>query len=337
MKIIYDVAISLIANIFSAVIIALMGYLVFIVKNSVYSNIFRKYISPKERVLETGVYKICEIKRLDNTNFSSPVPPKIKELFVDLYQERNCTELYNNSAIRIDELDKNGMLTISKVDFYDFITTNLTAYTSNSPAKSFGNMVYTVFKYFKLFSSAQEVKNSIRLKIGKNPDFKKVLSVNELANIAAVNILIEDKVGDVVLVKRSKRAAVSSGDFSVSVCGTPSVEDFDKEDPFAECATRKIREEIGVDISKERLEFKTVVISKQKMQPIFLYTAKLDEEWKNYYEYMSKSEKFKLKNEKFYVVPRKSVMKFARKKIMPDESAYQLWRYYSESKDKKTV
>lgn len=330
MKFWYDIGISTIANILSVVVIAVLGYLVLVIRHSILYNFSKKYIHPQKRVLSSNITALNNIKKIE-THFNSCINQETKEVLLDLYSNRTSTVLYDNPAIRIDNAKGNGDLEISLITFYDFITTNLIAYPANSPTFSLQNMIHTITKHFSLFNISNEVRNKLLLKIGKQPNFQKVLSVNELANIATVSILIEDTNGDIALVKRTNRVAISSGHFSVSAAGTPTNTDYNTENPFLECAKREIKEELGIeDIS---LEFKELIISKQKMQPVFLYNGKLNDTWNNYYKKIILANDFSFETENLYIVPFNSIMYFIKRTIMTDASSYQLWKYvYEKSK-----
>lgn len=323
MQFLIDVIISTLSNIISVGIIAVIGYIALAFRYSIKRNEIKRFIHPSRRVIKTNLKQIKKIKKIESS-FVNVFTREEYETIIELYRARTGGKLYNSPAIRIEQVD-NDKLTISQVEFYDFIATNLSAFPANAPHKIKKNFLYTVTKYFKFFEKNKDFEYSVKLKLGDNPDYKKILGVSELANIATVSVIIEDINGNIGIVQRTNKVAISSGAFSATVAGTPTDSDYNEKDPFSACVKREIAEELG--LTDIEIKFQELIISKQKMQPVFLYLGKLNQSWEDCYSTILDTQDYYFEVQNLFIVPKKDVICFVKQTNMTDASAYQLWKY----------
>lgn len=323
MQFFIDIIISTLSNIISVGIIASIGYIALAFRYSIKRNEKKRFIHPTKRVIKTNLKQIQKINKT-KSSFVNVFTNEEYDTIIELYRSRTGGTLYNSPAIRIEHVDSDT-ITISQVKFYDFIATNLSAFPANAPHKIKKHFLYTVTRYFKFFEKNKDFEYSVKLKLGNEPDYKKVLSVSELANIATVSIIIEDINGNIGIVQRTKKVAISSGAFSATVAGTPTDIDYNENDPFFACVKREIAEELGIrDIE---IEFQELIISKQKMQPVFLYLGKLHCSWENCYSTILDTKDYYFEVQNLFIVSKKDIICFVKQTNMTDASAYQLWKY----------
>ncbi|MBQ2933465.1 MAG: hypothetical protein IJE02_02480 [Clostridia bacterium] len=323
MKFFIDIIVSTLSNIISVGIIAAIGYIALAFRYSIKRNERKKFIHPTKRVIKTNLNQIKKINKIESS-FVNVFTKEEYDTIIELYRTRNGGRLYNSPAIRIEQVD-NDTLTISQANFYDFIATNLSVFPANAPHKIRKNFIYTITKYFKFFEKNKDFEYSVKLKLGDKPDCKKVLNVSELANIATVSVIIEDINGKIGIVQRTNKVAISSGAFSATVAGTPTDIDYNENDPFFACVKREIAEELG--LKNIEIEFQELIISKQKMQPVFLYLGKLRCSWENCYSTILDTKDYYFEVQNLFIVPQKDIICFVKQTNMTDAAAYQLWKY----------
>ena len=150
-----------------------------------------------------------------------------------------------------------------------------------------------------------------------------VLSQKHLANIVTVSILLKDSLNNVLLVKRGKNVAISSGKFAVAAAGSVAVEDLESDNPFLACAYRELEEEL--EITDVKLRITELVISKQKMQPAVLVYGEINGSFCDRAESMRNAPDFNSENQSLYVVPETAIRKAIKKLQFTDVAAYQLY------------
>lgn len=88
----------------------------------------------------------------------------------------------------------------------------------------------------------------------------------------AISILIHDGNGNLLLQQRSRKKLLWPGYWTNTVCTHPN-----QGEGYLECATRRLREEMGIKISSQE----SVARSQEKLKIIyrFRYQAQYDREW----------------------------------------------------------
>lgn len=320
--------VSIGANLATGIVIVAVAYLLLIIRYSTLPQKVRRFIHPKRRVFPLDFSRFGNIEKLDKTQFKKILSDEERDILVNLFCSRNNSNPYNDPAIRLDKvaLENDSILNIkiSSVNFFDFLATNLSIYPSNTHVISKWSLINSIIKWAGAFSIIDRLK--IEIKKYPNPSsIHDALSIKPLANIITVAILLEDSTGRVGIVRRSISVAISSGQFSVTAAGTPTASDFDSENPIISCAKRELQEELnitGVDFN-----FDGLVISKQKMQPVFMLSAKLGTTWEDIYPSIVSARDFKFEVQNIIVLSPEKALSMIHKVTMTDASAYHIYKY----------
>jgi len=258
-------------------------------------------LDPRHRVLRIPGSFVTGIERREQSPFASPIPPRQREAAARLHTSRDGTLPFNGGAVRLDAVKSDSSagleLAISRVEFFDFLATNC----------------------------ARTLPESWDARPGT---YRDVLADTALANIIAVSLIIEDSEGRIGIVKRSAGVHVSSGAYCATVAGTLDHADFEEADPFAHCATREAAEELSLAVPEP--QFDGIVISMQKLQPVFLYSAVLDAPWGELAERIAGATDAHLETDALIAVPLDRCVAFIAQHDMTDVAAYQLWMYVTE-------
>jgi|GEM_PF-1697466 len=332
----YRLTESVTINIATLILLILTTYCFWVIKYSGITNWIRQTLHPRRRVYTLDRSDIGDITKLEKTTFKNELTTEEREIVVNFYSSRNNSKPFNGISVRLDDVviteeDKLD-LTISRVEFFDFLSTNLSIYPANSPILSFRNVLLAVRRWWRTFDLITKVKNAVD-KYGNIKSFIDVVKIKSLANIITVSILIVDSENKLGIVKRSKKVAISSGHFSVTAAGTLSQEDYETYNPFLSCITREVEEELN--LKGIEIVFDEVIISKQKLQPVFCFNAKIDERWEDMIDNIKLAKDFSFETNSIFAVPVNKAIPFVAHTIMTDASAYQIWKY-TEKYHKKT-
>ena len=210
---------------------------------------------------------------VEEEEYSVPFSEKTKLQIVQIWGVYCRGNLVNGDCARlitIDYSDGRAELVLGRTDFFSFIISNV------------------IRRHFSLFKeyAIQAVSEAERQRLITALDsyyrgieeancFDDALS-SDLSNSLAVSILIKTKTG-VMLSKRSSSVGVSPGYCSTSVTGIVSAEDLNDENPILSCATRELKEELGLVVSRECLTVKCLAMGKEKLQPVVLLECNLND------------------------------------------------------------
>jgi hypothetical protein len=158
-----------------------------------------------------------------------------------------------------------------------------------------------------------------------------LLETPELANVIATSILIQDSTGAIGIVKRGQNVAISSGTFAATSSGSVSIEDLMQEDPIRSCVLRELKEELNIEEELISLRMSELIISKQKMQPVALYTGEINVTFEELVGKMKQAEDFSFENQLFLKIPKEKILPFISKRVLTDASAYQLYKFAIEN------
>ncbi|WP_416147507.1 hypothetical protein ACM26V_14865 [Salipaludibacillus sp. HK11] len=269
-----------------------------------------------------------KINRDATSSFVSPFSSLEKIKMVDLFSEANGVRAFNGKSVRLDRIRNRGDVTcvdIAIVDFFDFISTTLVYYQRDA-----------LIDYCESHDKCDElelIKKLIRSmnEIGSHSSFQDIIHKKELSNILAVSVLIEDVNGDVGVIHRSEKVAVSSGIFSVSATGALDEIDYYADNPIMSCAKREVEEELN--IRGDALVFDELVMSKQKLQPVALLSLKLEQSWKDIISSIKSAEDFHKETQKIYAVPSARLVDFLGTETFTEVATYQLRKKYFDEGD----
>ena len=261
---------------------------------------FRRFITPCHRIiLSTLLPK--NFKIVQETSFYQMLS-KEEQLQIVEHSTKGKT-LFNGCTVRLDSL-KNGTAILSKVGFFDFMTTNLIIKPNNSAKRSaVANM------YSALFSD--QVKQIMRLEhhvkaaviAQPRKTFDDVIAIRELANIITVSVLIKDCTGRALL------------------AGSLDERDLATDNPFLSCAQRELKEELNLEC---RLHLDHMVISKQKLQPAALFSGKIESRFEDVYQQMISAPDYKEENCELFAVPPESLIGVVKNYQFTDVAAFQI-------------
>lgn len=318
--IIYDVAVEALSSVIFVIISFLFVFLCLSIRRCRILKDLREWLYPPDRVFPCR-QDITEFHVLDSTHYKSVYSEEEIKKMVSSSGKKN---VFNGICVRMDKII-NGKCYLSKVGFYDFLVSNLTYLPTNKNLMSTFDIM-RCYIFDSEFRSVISLESRIRTRIDgyeRIKSFEDVLAIDELANIITVSILLEDSNGDLLLVKRGNKVAVSSGTYAVSAAGSVAENDLTESNPFLSCATRELREELGLEVS---LRCTDVVISRQKLQPAVLFHGNLSVPFIDVLEKMRNADDFKEENESLFVVPKNRVMGLVHRMQFTDVAAYQLFQ-----------
>lgn len=280
----------------------------------------KKKIDPVNHVIIFPIKPNFKVIKNEKTLFNSLFSDIERDQLIQLYSEKNNAKPFNGKSIRLDHIknfDNSTIIEISEIEFFDFLSTT---------------MIYNQKDSFIDYCDKHNKKKEKTLiekichvvdRIKDDPSFEEIIGVNELSNILAVSILIEDKNGEVGLLHRSKNVAVSSGIFSVTATGSLDEQDYDKENPFISCAMRELEEELN--IHPDTIVLDEIVMSKHKLQPIALFQLKLEQSWKELVPTIKAARDFNQETQEIYSVPISALSQFLYAETFTDAAAYQIF------------
>lgn len=237
------------------------------------------------------------------TNYHSIFTREERDTVVNIYSRGTNMELYDGCSIRLDSISKDNdktTLAISKVSFYDFIATNV-----------------LLEKYdiiLKKCSSKYEEELVTRLKNRIDEDeviecIDLILSRNYLSNVLAISIVLEDREGNVLLVKRGANVAVASNIVGVSVTGVIDESDYEAKNPFLNCALREIKEELGIEVAVDDVCIHSLVAGTKRLQPVVLCNVVYDGLLSDILSKLHKTDDFYKENKQAMILTKEELKK----------------------------
>lgn len=145
---------------------------------------------------------------------------------------------FNGSAVRLEGIEISNdviNLSLSVIDFYSFLTSNLLV---------------------------KEVEISSK-------NLENYLTCPYLANILAVSVLVYDS-ESVLLAERSPEVALNPRKHGVSVTGGLTSDDLTSQDCLISAIRSEVREELGLIVEAEDIKNSGLYISKDKLQPVII-------------------------------------------------------------------
>lgn len=276
-------------------------------------------LDPLHQVFQFNAKSNIVIKKNTETLFQSPFTLQEREQIIALYKEKNRTNLFNGKSIRMDKIENTGsqtLIELSMIEFYDFISTTMIF-----------NQRESFIEFCRENHKEQELELIERLCVSARMEensFGSVIHTNALSNILAVSILIEDGNGEVGLLKRSNKVAISSGIHGVTSTGSLDEQDFLADNPFISCAERELKEELN--LCNTNLVFEGLVMSKKKLQPIGLFGVKLEKSWKELIASIKSAKDYNEEAQEFYAVPLSALPQFLYTESFTDAALYQIYK-----------
>lgn len=256
---------------------------------------------PTQRVIPSNK-EIKSIIWRDFTDFVNPFSIEEQKIIIKASSTRILT---NDPVVRLESLE-DGVATIAKIKFFDFMSTNY-----------FYNRQDNV-------ENAKPLKQKLlaTLKGCNKGDFDSILSQSSLANSIGISLLLEDPRGNYLLCTRSNSVAVSSADHTCSVTASMNESDLASSNPFITCASRELYEELALyaDITMQQ-----IIISKQKLQPIVLLHGRVPKPFTELKVEMTKGRDYYKENSFMHVVPKSKALRAIRYNDFTDAAAYHVF------------
>ena len=174
---------------------------------------------------------------------SSTYSPYFSEDFVLDWVSSKYPTSFNGSAVRLEIIEvseDSASLSLSILDFYSFLTSNLLAKGMEINSKTLEN--YLTCPY--------------------------------LANILAVSVLVYDS-ESVLLAERGSQVALNPRKLGVSVTGGLTSKDLNSEDCLVSAIRSEVKEELGILIEEKDIEISGLYISNDKLQPVVISFIKV--------------------------------------------------------------
>lgn len=203
-----------------------------------------------------------------------------------------------------------------------FLATNLTVSPGDWPAATWPRQWRRLLHAWAVFPVVQRV----RAVVGHPHSGAECLANPHLANPLAVSCLLANATGRLGVVRRSSRAAVSSGQWATTVAGTVTMADVmpaGGEHPVFRCARREALEELGIELPE--LQWDGLVVSRQKLQPVALVFGRLARSWEELALIIPRARDWRFENTAIYAMPPDLVPLAVRRLVFTDAAAYHLW------------
>lgn len=261
------------------------------------------------------IEKKCEFIREQHSNFNLPLSEFEKKEIVN-YSVKNVDNLYNGQVVRLNSIIENQttlVFYINKVRYFDSLSSNILYQKYAKQIEQLQNN-HTIEKKIKTILT--QIKNE---GIGT---FAEVLNNKKLANTIAVSVLVKDIDGKYALVLRTKNLAVGAGMLSVTVTGALDENDYNCNNPVLACAKRELEEELGISTINTKIEY--IVISKSKLQPVFIINAEISDRWRDIIPNFENAKDYKNEVKELLIVSKKDMVALMQNCRMTDAAYFHL-------------
>ncbi len=228
----------------------------------------------ESKVFEYKKTKQWRYNKNSKTKFCRLLSGDEIDIIIPIYKKFKKGSLFNSAAIRLDNIFEDGediVLELSKIEFYDFILTNILLMQINEfiefvEKNKFPDNVLLILKNLELNMKKERNINKL----------EDIVKINELSNVLAVSILVRDKNQKYILVKRSNATIIGNEFYGVTATGSVDGEDFDSHNPLLNCAQRELKEELNLNVNQCDMNIVGLVAGKNKLQPIAIIDVELN-------------------------------------------------------------
>lgn len=279
---------------------------------------------PDTRVLYGELASSSHPVVAEESPFVSPLSKYEVQEICNYYAYANQALLHNGSTLRLDSA--HPQVQLSRVGFYDLVTTNLTVFPGNIQVTGVFRRLGTLRRWLILRPTFEKARRIVLGHRGRPHTVDDVITNPHLANSIALSALVVDSDGVGLIVERSSAVAVASGLFAATCSGTLSEEDLQASDPFEHGVRRELREETGVTTWVPGAP--TLVVPKQKYQPVIAYFGTVQGSWHSNFE-VTREAVDSFEAQEFLLIDLtnlKAVISFLRKARCSDTLAFQLWQ-----------
>lgn len=207
-------------------------------------------------------------EKIEKTSFECPFTKDVYDSLVSSFPQLYGKKFTNGKCVRLDkcvDIAGESVLTISSIQFFDFLLTNFLYLNYHKIIPTVTGEVKAQIEHF--YQSVTRDDSSL--------SFERIIAKKQLSNLFAISCIISD--GErYIITKRNGNVGISNNFYSTTVIGIIDDEDFMTENPVLSCCQREIAEEIGYDIPIGDMKFRHIVCGDDKIQPIALIDAKVD-------------------------------------------------------------
>ncbi|MCR5824189.1 MAG: NUDIX hydrolase [Lachnospiraceae bacterium] len=224
------------------------------------------------------------------SNYSFQFSEDEKKRIIELWRRYKGGTYVNSVNVRLQKIEKRSGKTImelSKTDFFTF-------FISNIIRMGFDNFAYYII-HNEDMNSVGELLSKLTTFYESFPkcyNFDGLINNGCLPNALAVSILVTDPYGNAILVKRSSKVGVGANIYSVTTTGALDESDWESEDVIKHCAIRELREELNILIQEEKLRTIAIVAGINKLQPIVIMNAMLNDTAHEFVKEMQKGKDY---------------------------------------------
>ena len=254
--------------------------------------------------------------KIVDSSFISPISEEEKKFIIKHYEDITGSKPFNGKVIRLEKLSP--VIEVSEIDFFDLLTTNILLNNTNFNIKDY-NFLYQLV----------EIRKKIMSKLVEIRSAEDILTNKYISNAISVSTLLIDADGYLGIVERKTNTVINSGKYADTSTGTVSTGDISYccngnkcylyKNPFLDSAKRELLEETNI---KTKLYFDGIIFPIQKMQPVFLYSGKLDKSWADLIPDIKKAKDFYNEIKTLKQINLKDIDKFVAKNNFSDASAF---------------
>ena len=223
------------------------------------------------------------------SEFTPTYTVNARDTRVEEFARQEHPLLFNGPTLCLEGIDPNTRtVSISKGEFYDFLYSNIL-----SPVP-FGS---------------DRVPSTI-------------LASSALPNALAVSFQLIGPSGELLITSRSGKLAVGPGIMSTTVTGGIDPRDLQGGNPFLCCAAREFKEEIGVSLPSDSLQFRGIAIGTRKLQAVGIVDAIcVDERWAAIVSHATRSDEI----QSFSIIGKDAVVALLRRKRFTEAASMHLF------------
>jgi hypothetical protein len=141
---------DVVANILTAALLILGAVLFWYARLTSYEQRWRRWIHPQHRIFAISVEAPMHWQTISETAFVHPARSDEQERLITWYSQRMQTRPTNGQVVRLDSIDP---WIFSEVKFFDFLTTNLTAFPANWPHATLVQHWFSWWHWWSIFRS----------------------------------------------------------------------------------------------------------------------------------------------------------------------------------------
>lgn len=238
---------------------------------------------------------------------NSFIDKKVRDDILVNYAKFLEIDLHNGTSVNLVEITVRDRVEIqfSSIEFFDVFAFN-----------SFRSLNYEFVDYLKRNSGSSEVKqyrNMVNYYSLLTEEFNSIgsfLQNMEIPKPVAISVMVRTVDNKYIVTKRPMHLAIGAGLASVSSTGALEVEDFRSSNPFFNCASRELFEELGIEVSHENMNILGIAIGENKMQPVVVIDAMASIASGDVFNNLKNATDYKLEISNLYVLNREELKVF---------------------------